>query len=409
MKKLIGVTSFCVLLCVCVVGGLFSTVASAQAPVAPTIVVATNDVHSSNSMSAYVDNPPYTTLTPLPGSPYSTDSIAQPGPYATSGIAQAAGTQGTRCTYVSDGLGPNGDGTNSDIAVFRGTLSATHLVENFFSGQGFSGIEYGIGLSINGKYLYAYYSGSVVIEVLQIDPSTCKLTDTGHGVDASGPGLGIAVSITARAGNCLFATYGDGSVGSYKIGGGNINLVEQQFTGGNTTFGGIPAMAAVTKDGYVLFDDALTNGALYDAYKIGSGCQMTSNPVSGPYFVTIHNSNTFVLAPDGSTIYTIGQASGTIETNHYSGNGLVTETSCEDVAMNGFGTNFAFPGTGATPTTIGAGNGLFVAEASGFGGGVSHVGAFLSFRGCLINGGQFQTDAHSIGTQYLITLAQPSQ
>jgi hypothetical protein len=406
MKKLVRKMSIFVLLCAIV--GLFPAMASAQAPVAPPIVVAVNDVHNPNSMSVYVDDPPYTSLTPLSGSPFQTNSIAQSGPYATSGIAQAAGTQGTRCTYVSDGLGPNGDGENSDIAVFRGTLSATHLVENFFSSEGLSGVEYGIGLSINGNYLYAYYSGSVIIEVLHIDPSTCKLTDTGHGVDASGPGLGIAVSITARAGNCLFATYGDGSVGSYKIGGGKISLVQQAFTGGNSTFGGIPAMAAVTKDGYVLFDDALTNGVLYDAYKIGSGCQMTSNRTSGPYFLTIHNSNTFVLAPDSSTIYTIGQASGTIQTNHYSGSGLVTETSCEDVAMNGFGTNFSFPGTGATPTTKGAGNGLFVAESSG-GSGVSHVGAFLSFRGCLINGGQFQTDDHSIGAQYLITLAQPSQ
>ncbi len=405
MKKLSRVLSFFSLSCA--IAGLISAVASAQAPAAPIIVVV-NDIHSPNSMSGYVDSPPFTSLTPLPGSPYSTNSIAQTGPYATNGIAQAAGTQGTRCTYVSDGLGPNGNGQNSDIAVFRGTLSETHLVENFFSGEGLSGIEYGIGLSINGNFLYAYYSGSVIIEVLQIDPSTCKLTDTGHGVDASGPALGIAVSITARTGNCLFATYGDGSVGSYKIGGGTISRVQQLFTGGHKSFGGTPAMATVTKDGYVLFDDALTNGALFDAYKIGTGCQMTANNVSGPYFTTIHNSNTFVLAPDGTTIYAIGQASGTIETLHYSGSGLVTETSCEDVAMNGFGTNFVFPGTGATPTANGAGNGLFIAESSN-GSGISHVGAFLYFAGCLINGGQFQTDAHSIGSQYLVTMAQPSQ
>lgn len=406
MKKLGKAVSFRLL--PFAIAGILSVVSYAQAPAAPPIVVLVNDTHNPNTLSAFIDNAPYTSLTPLSGSPFFTGSIAQPGPYATSGIAQAPGTLGTSCTYVSDGLGVNGDGQNSDIAVFRGNKSATHLVENFFSGQGLSGVEYGIALSISGNYLYAYYSGSVIIEVLQIDPSTCKLTDTGHGVDASGPGLGIAVSITARAGSCLFATYGDGSVGSYKIGSGGISLAQQLFTGGNSLHGGVPAMAAVTKDGYVLFDDELSSGALYDAYKIGTGCKMTGNKVSGPFASTIRNSNTFVLAPDGSTIYTIGQTSGTIETNHYSGSGVVAETSCADVAMSGFGSNFAFPGTGATPTKIGAGNGLFVAESSG-GTGTSHVGAFLSSGGCLISGGQFQTDDHSIGAQYLVTLAQPSQ
>lgn len=406
MNRTAKAVSFCLLPFAMV--GLLSSFVIAQQPASPPIIVVVDDVHDANSMSAFIDKSPHTSLTPLPGSPFTTNSIAQSGPYATSGIAQAPGTGGTRCTYVADGLGPNGDGKNSDIAVFRGTTSETHLVENFFSGEGLSGIEYGIGLSINGKYLYANYSGSVIIEVLQIDPATCKLIDTGNGVDASGPGLGIAVSITAKAGNCLFATYGDGSVGSYKIGDGTITRVQQKFTGGSRMFGGTPAMAVVTKDGYVLFDDALTNGSLYDAYKIGSGCQMSNNRVSGPYFTTIRNSNTFVLAPDGTTIYTIGQASGTIATHHYSGSGLVTETSCEEVAMNGFGTNFVFPGTGATPTTNGAGNGLFVAESSN-GSGMSHVGAFIYFNGCLINGGQFQTDDHTINAQYLVTLAQPSQ
>lgn len=391
-----------------VVTQLCLSVAFAQIPAAPPIIVSTNDVHNPNSMSSYIDNPPYTSLTPLPGSPFQTNSIAQPGPYANNGIAQTIGTGNTVCSYVADGLGPRGDGSNSDIAVFRGTLSATRLVENFFSNQGLSGIEYGIGLSINGGYLYAYYSGSVIIEVLKIDPATCKLSDTGNGVDASGPFLGIAISIAARTGNCLFAAYGDGSVGSYKIGGGNIALVQQKFTGGYNKYGGIPAMGEVTKDGYVIFDDAYT-GTLYDAYKVGAGCQMTANRISGPYSTTIQNSNTFVLAPDGMTIYTIGQNSGTIATNHYSGSGLVTETSCEDVAINGFGTNFAFPGTGATPTKNGAGGGLFVAESAGSSKFTSKVGAFLYSGGCLINGGQFQTDAHSIGTQYLVTLAQPSQ
>jgi len=394
------------------VAGVFAATVSAQAlapPPAMPIIVSVNDTNAFNTLSAYVDSPPYKSLTPVQGEPFQTNSNSQVGGYATSQIAQAPGTNGSWCTYVGDSLGTEDNG-NSDIAVFRGTSAGTHLVENFYAAAGLSGIEYGIGLSVNGKYLYANYTGSVMIEVLQIDPSTCKLLDTGHGADSSGPFLNFAESITAR-GSCLFASYADGSVGSYQIGNGNISkFVSQIYTQGFNTYGGVPSMGAVTTDGYVIFDDSYGTGTLFDTFKIGTGCKLTAanNRVSGPYDFTTHGSATFVLAPDGTTIYTIGQSSGTIQTDHYSGGGVVAVTSCEDVAMNGFGTNFAYPGTGATPTANGAGNGLFVAEAGG--NQASHVGAFLYFDGCLINGGQYQTlEDYTQSAQYLVTLAQPSE
>jgi hypothetical protein len=411
MKKALN-SSFALML---ILGGagMFAEAALTQEPVPPpatAIIVSVNGTSAPNTFSAFIDASPYRSLTPVRGAPFQTSSNSQPGAFATSQIAQAPGTNGSWCTYVADSLGTSDSG-NTDIAVFRGTSSGTFLVENFYAAAGLSGIEDGVGLSVNGKYLYANYTGSVMIEVLQIDPSTCKLLDTGHGADASGPGLGIAVSITARGNSgCVFAANGDGSVGSFKIGGGNISSVSEIFTEGSSMYGGVPAMAAVTNDGYVLFDDALSNGTLYEAFKIGTGCTLTTanERISGPYFVTIRNSETFVLAPDGMTIYTIGQGSGTIQENFYAGSGLVDLTSCEDVAMNGFKTNFTYPGTGATPTVNGAGGGLFVAEAGGSEG--SYVGAFIYFKGCLINGGQFQTNLGYTNTaQYLVTLAQPSE
>jgi len=107
-----------------------------------------------------------------------------------------------------------------------GTSPLLSVVSNYFSPDGDTASNLGLGITISGGYLYANYTGgttSPAIGVWKIGAG-CTLTFVRHLVTGGlngGISDGMAVTPT---GNSWRPPYGDGSVGSYATGAGNTLL-----------------------------------------------------------------------------------------------------------------------------------------------------------------------------------------
>src|ERR1051326_5151508 len=133
------------------------------------------------------------------------------------------------CLFVSDPLASSGF-PNGDIAAFTVNTSTGALtyVGSFddptnTSGSNFYGISLAVDRRVGFPYLFAGFSGESKIAFYKLDPHTCKIfwASSTPAVGISGvPAQGIAVS---KAGpHILAVSYGDGSIQSFKVGGGTL-------------------------------------------------------------------------------------------------------------------------------------------------------------------------------------------
>jgi len=269
------------------------------------------------------------------------------GGYFASSRVSVLNSATTPCVYLSAGS------TNTIAGVEALTQTA---VGDFPASATDNGADNGIGMVMNGSYLYASFSTSATLATFAVQPG-CGLQFLN---DISPAGLnGGTVKGMALNGDLLAVAYGDGSIESFDISGGSpVSNGDQQNSTGFAS-DDFPSGVVITPDGhYAIFGDD-SSGAAVEVSDISSG-QLTSTVLYS--LRSGFNSNNILLSPDGTLLYVTNNTSGQISAAFFdSVTGTVSE-GCISRKLRGFDSTFSFLSTLATQMSTGTGSVLYVAE-----------------------------------------------
>lgn len=255
---------------------------------------------------------------------------------------------GSPCVYLSQGT------ANTIVGV----QALTHKVLGDFPGSATdNGTDNGIGMVMNGSYLYASFSTSATIATFAVQPG-CQLLFLS---DISPAGLdGGATKGMALYGNMLVVTYGDGSIESFDVSSGlPVPNGDEQYATGYAS-DDFPSGVVITPDGhYAIFgDDA--SGAAVEVSNISTGKLTPTVLYSLPHGF---NSNNVLLSPDGTLLYVTNNTSGQVSAQFFDTATGVVSGGCISSALRGFDSTFSFLATPATQLPSGTGAVLYVAES----------------------------------------------
>jgi hypothetical protein len=326
-------------------------------------VVANNNTSPTNTVSVYQLGYNRTLLseTTVP-----TGGAGSGGGYFAE-VTQSIAHDGTNtCVFV-------GDAGSADISAMGVIKTSPYLtvVDNYFSPDGDTASNFGLGITISGSYLYANYTGgstAPAIGVWKIEAG-CRLTFVTHLVTGGLNGGTIDGMAVTPNGKYLVVGYGDGSVGSYAIGGGNISLIGQEIAAGNSVGGGaFPGSVAISSNGnWAIFGDfSGSNTTELDVAKIGSNGVLAATTAYGGTgsLGSGLDSNGIQLSPDNRFIYIADAYSGQETTVSFSATtGVVTYPNSCLTNLAGFNSNWAFASQPAVIVDSGAGGGLYISEA----------------------------------------------
>jgi len=345
---------------------LLAALCASSAFAANHYVVANNDT-STNTVSVFqVSGISLVPLTTVP-----TGGQGLGGGYFAE-VRQSIAQDGTNtCVFA-------GDAVSSDIAAMKVIAVSPYLkvVSNYVSPDGDSGDYEGLGVTVSGGYVYANYTASGTIGVWKIGAG-CTLTFVTHTTASGLFGGSIDGMAVTPNGKYLVAAYGDGSVGSYAIGSGNITLIGQETITGNTVGGGASAgSVAISSNGtWAIFGDfSAVNNTQLDVAKIGSnGLLATTTSYGGTGSLGSGvDSNGIALSPDNKFIYVADSYSGQETTVSFDATtGVITYPHACLTSLNGYNVDWTFVSQVATVVNSGSGGGLYMSE--GFLNGDSYI------------------------------------
>lgn len=345
-------------------------------------VVANNNTSPTNSVSVFqVSGTSLVSVTTVP-----TGGMGSGGGYFAA-VTQSIVHDGTStCVFA-------GDAGSADISAMKviSTSPFLSVVGNYFSPDGDGASNLGLGITISGGYLYANYTGngtaSPAIGVWKVGAG-CTLSFVTHLVTSGLNGGTIDGMAVTPNGKYLVVGYGDGSVGSYSIGGGNISLIAQETAAGFSVGGGAyPGSVAISSNGnWAIFGDfSGSNTTQLDVAKIGSNGVLAATTAYGGTGTLGSglDSNGIQLSPDNKFIYVVDSYSGQETTVSFNATtGVVTYPNSCLTSLSGYNTNWFFASQPAVVVNSGSGAGLYVSEA--FLNGNSYIGLLKinSTTGC---------------------------
>jgi hypothetical protein len=259
----------------------------------------------------------------------------------------------TQCLYASDA------GTNNITTI---DIPSQQVVGTFAGTRIDKGTSNGIGLAVNGNYLYAGFTLSNTIATFAIQPG-CQLLLLG---DITVGGLsGGWVGGMAIRGNMLVVAYGDGSIQSFNIANGVPvpNDDEQNSAGFAKAY--FPESVDITQDGhFAIFGDAAV-GTTVEVSDISSG-KLTPTVMytlgSATNAVNGNNSASVWLSPDETLLYIGNSQGGSVTAAFFNAQTGKITSGCTSGTMNGFYNPWAYVGAVVTRDPTGSGNVLYVAE-----------------------------------------------
>jgi sugar lactone lactonase YvrE len=257
----------------------------------------------------------------------------------------------SQCIYASDAA-------TGDVAGI--VVSTLKLGGSAIGSTNDTGASNGIGLAMNGKYLYASFTDANTIGTFRVKAG-CKLSFVG---DLNVGGLqGGTIDGMAVHGNMLVATYGDGSIESFNISAGVpvSNGDRQNSTGshgGNTYPNGID----ITKDGhYALFGDTATS-TIVEVSDISSG--KLAKTVVYRLGSGISSSN-IRLSPDETLLYISNTQGDRISAAFFDKSTGTLSKGCASGRLRGYVTDWSYLGGLALANNTGTGGVVYVAEFGG--------------------------------------------
>jgi hypothetical protein len=255
-----------------------------------------------------------------------------------------------QCVYASEAA------TGDIVGIAVSTLAVT---SSTFGSANDTGTSNGIGLTMNGQYLYASYTDVSNIGTFQIQPN-CSLSFIN---DVSAIGLqGGFIDAMVAHGNILVVTYGDGSIQSFNISGGTpvSNGDEQNSTAAIAANGATyPSAIDITQDGhYAVFGDTST-ATVIEVSDISSG-KLTPTKVNQTAF-GISSSN-LMLSPDETMLYISGTQGDRIVAAFFDKNTGQLSGGCASDLLLGYSSHWSYIGGLALESTTGNGGGVYAAE-----------------------------------------------
>ena len=194
------------------------TSAWAQGASQPHYLVTNDDVPFENSVTFYTVEA--NGVLTLKGQVLTGGGGITGGFFATNRVS-LLNSAGNECVYASDA------GTGDIVGINVNTMEVSGSASGSPTD---SGATNGIGLAMNGQYLYASFTASNTIGTFQVQ-SDCSLSFV-NDVPVVGLQAGF-INGMAVHGNLLVATFGDGSIASFDISSGTpvSNGDEQNSTG----------------------------------------------------------------------------------------------------------------------------------------------------------------------------------
>jgi 6-phosphogluconolactonase (cycloisomerase 2 family) len=256
---------------------------------------------------------------------------------------------GEECVYAADA---SGDIVGIDVKTLEVSGSTK-------GSEGDTGNSNGIGLAMNGQYLYAGFSDSNTIGTFQVQ-SGCTLTFV-NDISVVGLQAGIVEGM-AIGGNLLVVTYGDGSIESFNIASGTpvSNGDEQNSTAYLTSQGATyPTGIEVTKDGhYAIFGDTSTSSVI-EVSDISAGKLSATVATS---LKTAINSSNILLSSDETLIYISNTQGDKITAASFDKTNGKVWLNCYSGRLKGYSSNWSYLATLGLATNTGTGEVLYVAE-----------------------------------------------
>lgn len=322
-------------------------------------------------------------LSLIAGSPFATNGTgfaAFPAPVQ----AVSGNIAGSNCLYVSDPLGTSTFPTG-DVAAFKiGTGGGLTFVGNYNdpSTGGFANklVPLAIDRRAGFPYFFIAWTGENKIAFYKAGPG-CQIFWSSDTPAVGLGGLPVMSMAVSKAGpHVLVVAYGDGSIQSFKIGGGTLTPLSIFNSTGAGTQGGLPESVDITKNGkWAVFGDRQAGQTEVEVAKIisPSGNLAPTVDYGGPLVASGVNlgpglnSRDIFLSPGAAAgnfyIFISNNASGQVTTARIS---QVTGAVSTTVACSAGYTNpttlnlfsWTAPAGVHTISTTGPGGALVVAE-----------------------------------------------
>jgi hypothetical protein len=343
--------------------GFFLAATAGSAFAAHNYVVANNNTFPTNTVSVYeLSGTSLIGVTTVP-----TGGAGTGSGYPANTTQSVAHVPLGNCVFA-------GDAASGDISAMQVVDKSPYLqvVRNYYSSDGDAATEDGLGLIVSGDWLYANYTGNgsnipPAIGVWQMDQG-CGLALVDHLATSGMNGGPIDGMAAVPFTDFLIVAYGDGSVGSYSIGGDTIHFIGQEMIAGNGVGAGAYAgSVAISANGkWAIFGDfSPSNTTQIDVASIGS------NGVLGP--TTTYggtgslgngiNTNGIALSPDNRFIYVVDGGSGQETTLSFDETtGVVTYPNNCLTDLRNYNTSWATASQVAVEGDRGTGSGLYISE-----------------------------------------------
>lgn len=224
-----------------------------------------NDNNSSsgaNTVTGYaaLPGPILALLTSSPFATFGTGAAAFPSPLQQVAISYSSSQN---CLFASDPL-PSSPSPTGDVAEFSlnptsGTLTYVGSVADPSNPGGFANklIPIAIDRRLGFPYFFAAFTGENKILFYKVNPSTCQLFWASSTAAVGLTGSPVrAMAVTKSGPHVLVVTYGDGSIQSFKIGGGTLTPMAIFNSTGFTNQTGRPSGVDIIKNGkFAVFGD----------------------------------------------------------------------------------------------------------------------------------------------------------
>lgn len=263
-------------------------------------------------------------------------------------IAASDGTQ--PCVYMSQAF----NGVITGVAVNDMSLGGT--ASGSFSDTGASN---GIGLAVQGGYLYASFTDDSTIATFSIQTgcSLMFLNDT--------PVVGLnsgVINAMATNGSLMVVSFTDGSIESFNIANGtpvsngDAQLSTATVESQDATY---PNQIVITSDGqFAIFGDTSTSVVL-EVANISAG---TLSPTLVYASAKSISSSNIVLSPDETVLYTVDTQGATVSAFSFNKTSGTLTYGCTSGVIRGQSENWSYLANAAVVGSTGNGGGVYVAE-----------------------------------------------
>lgn len=255
-----------------------------------------------------------------------------------------------QCIYASEA------GTGDIVGI---TISNFARASSTFGSATDTGLSNGIGLVLNGQYLYASFTDSSTIGMFAVEPG-CGLMFV-NDVPVSGLRGGI-VNAMAIHGNMLITTCTDGTIQSFDISNGtpvsngDHQLSTATVTSKDATY---PNSIDITSSGrFAIFGDTST-ATVIEVSDISSGklkktvVYQSSDGIS---------SSNLMLSPDETILYVVNTQGDAVTAYFFNSSNGVLTSGCKSDRVRGLSANWSYLASTGTLSLSGNGGGVYVAE-----------------------------------------------